>query len=444
MLTRIATVGVLVLALVLVGVLVLGGDSGHKYKLIFQTGGQLVNGNQVLVGGAVFGTVSSIKLTDNNQAEVEINVDETIHKGTTAVIRATSLSGVANRYIALSLGPSDAAELPDGSVLNEDSTTTAVDLDQLFDTFGVKTRAGLSNVIKGFARSYVGVGPQANETYKYFGAQLSSTDRLLKQLNRDQFAFSQFIVNGSKTVTAIASRRADLTSAVSNAGTALGAIASENTAFSQTLQDLPPTLRQANTTFVNLRATLDDLDPLVNTAKVQTENLTPFLKDLQPVTSEAVPVFKDLRLAVDRPGAHNDLADTTVDLVNLHKLGSASTKASIDAMNASEDFVAFARPYSPDILQAFGKLAGVAGYFDANGNYARVQASAFNLFKWNSVTGNLEPIPVSDKFNGFTTDTNSNRCPGGSTQPITGSNPFLDEGKLGAGDCDPSNVPPGP
>ncbi len=55
----------------------------------------------------------------------------------------------------------------------------------------------------------------------------------------------------------------NLTNMVSNANTALGAIASQNENLSLTLQELPPTLRQGNTTFVNLRAALDDVEPLL-------------------------------------------------------------------------------------------------------------------------------------------------------------------------------------
>ena len=37
------------------------------------------------------------------------------------------------------------------------------------------------------------------------------------------------------------------------------------------------------------------------------------------------------------------------------------------------------------------------------------------------------------------------RCPGAGAPPAAdGSNPFLDGGALGAGDCDPSALPPGP
>ena len=61
-------------------------------------------------------------------------------------------------------------------------------------------------------------------------------------------------------------------------------------------------MRQANTTFVNLRAALDDLDPLVETSKPATENLPQFLRDLRPVAEKAVPVVNDLRGAVAVPG----------------------------------------------------------------------------------------------------------------------------------------------
>ena len=86
-------------------VLLLGGGNDHKYKLLFQTGGS----GEVLgadLGGSPAGSVDSIDLTDNNQAEVAIKAHplQPWHQGTT-VIRATSLSGVANDYISITPGP---------------------------------------------------------------------------------------------------------------------------------------------------------------------------------------------------------------------------------------------------------------------------------------------------------------------------------------------------
>ena len=102
---RVASGGALLVGLVLVLVVLFGGSSGHTYHLLFQNGGQLVGGNQVLVAGQPIGSVDNVSLTENAQADVTISVDEPLHEGTTAIIRATSLSGIANRYVSITPGP---------------------------------------------------------------------------------------------------------------------------------------------------------------------------------------------------------------------------------------------------------------------------------------------------------------------------------------------------
>ena len=50
---RVAALGALVLAIIAVAFILFGGgDSGNKYRLLFETGGQLVKDNQVLIGGS--------------------------------------------------------------------------------------------------------------------------------------------------------------------------------------------------------------------------------------------------------------------------------------------------------------------------------------------------------------------------------------------------------
>jgi len=454
---RLAAIGALLAALVVVVLLLFGGGSDHSYKLLFETGGQLVPGNEVLVAGQPIGSVDKVDLTDDWQADIEITTDEPLHEGTEAVVRSTSLSGIANRYVSITPGPDSAPALADGSVIAGERTTTPVDLDQLFDALDEPTRAGLQQVIQGFATVYGGAGEQANESYKYLNPGLSSTTRLLEEVTRDQQAFTDFLVDGSKVVTAIASRRNDLSSLVSNANAALGAIASQNEAFDRALVALPPALRQANTTFVNLRATLDDLDPLVETSKTATRDLAPFLRDLRPVTREAVPVFHDLRLVLLRKGRTNDLNDILRDLPKLRKRGSTAIPATINALESSQETVEFARPYIPDLLGWLTKFGQVTAYYDASGHYARVMPANSDLFAYDensdlnptNNTGALEPIPLSQQFSFFQNTPGALgpflRCPGSVTQPNSGwpnpqDHPFLDNGNLGPDDCDPSDV----
>ena len=449
--TRVVALLALFAAVVLVLILFLGGGSGYSYRLLFENGGQLVSGNEVQVGGHPIGSVEEITLTDDWQADIRISVDEALHEGTTAVTRTTSLSGVANRYIAVTPGPDNAPELEDGDVITAESTTSPVDIDQLFDTFRPRERKGLRNVIQGFADSYAGRGQAANETYKYLSPGLSSTQRLLAELNRDQGVFRDFLVDGSRVVNAIAERRNDLSALTSNANQALGAIARENDALDRTLVALPPALRRANTTFVNLRATLDDLDPLVATSKTATRDLVPFLRDLRPVARKGVGVFGDLSRVVLRKGKANDLADTLRDLPKARNLARTNLPRASQALEDSLPVFQFARPYAPDVLGLVSRLGQATGYYDANGHYARASPIT-DIFSFNA--GALLPQGPSQQYDFYSANPLGSgsfvRCPGGATQPIGGSNPFTDDGNLLAGGqdpnpkCDPTDVPPGP
>jgi phospholipid/cholesterol/gamma-HCH transport system substrate-binding protein len=463
-LARVIAGGALLVGVVLVLVILFGGGDGRKYHLLFENGGQLVSGNQVLVSGQEIGKVDDVALTDNGDADVTISVDEPLHDGTTAVIRATSLSGIANRYVSIAPGPDNAPELEDGATLGGERTTAPVDLDQLFNTFTPKTRLALRNVIQGSASLYDGNTEGAQKTYKYFAPGLASARRLFAELNSDSRAFSQFLVQGSRALGAIAERRDDLSALTENANQFLGAIASENSSLDASLEAFPPALRQANTTFVNVRAFLDDLTPVVNDFKPATKDLAPFLRKLRPVAERSVPVFKDLRLALNRPGPTNDLTDSLREVPSVERKAARAVPQTIGGLDASQPVIEFARPYMPDLMGFISKFAEVTAYYDANSHYARVSSAQSNIFHYcapgdtNSqcasaggpyATGELAPIPPNEQFNDLEFGLFT-RCPGGSTQPVPDSNPFTDDGNLLTGGqspnpkCDTSDVPPGP
>ena len=219
--------GVVLVAILAVWLFVLR-DDGHQYTLIFVNAGQLVKGDNVQIGGRPVGSVKSIALTSDNQAAVKISVQEPyapLREGTEAVIRLTSLSGIANRYVALSPAPGTNPQLGDGAVLDTSQTTTAVDLDQLFNTLDPKARRDLQGLIKGFSTQYQGKAREADESTKYFNPLLSSARRLVDQATADEGDLTRFLVSSSRAVTTIASKRDDLSALVGNANTTAGAIA---------------------------------------------------------------------------------------------------------------------------------------------------------------------------------------------------------------------------
>ena len=333
--------------------------SGHEYTLIFENAGQLVVGDNVQIGGRAVGTVDDIQLTDNNQAAVRILVEEPyapLREGTDAVIRLTSLSGIANRYVAISPGPDASKTLADGTTIGTVNTTTAVDLDQLFNTLTPDARRDLQGIIAGFRTQLDGKGEEAAQATEYFNPLLSSARRLVNEATQDEGALEDFIVSSSRTVTAIAEQRDDLSSLVGNANTTTGAIAAENQALSEALALLPTTLRRGNSTFVNLRSTLDDLDPLVEESKPATKDLAPFLRELRPLVRDAKPTVADLSTLVRKPGADNDLVDATQKLPAFQRVASPAMKNSTSALQKSQPVLEFIRPYIPELVGLVPRL----------------------------------------------------------------------------------------
>jgi phospholipid/cholesterol/gamma-HCH transport system substrate-binding protein len=444
-LARVAAIAGLIAAAALIAFLMFGGAGKYEVTAVFENAGQLVKGNQVQVGGRPVGTISAIKLNDDGQAEVKMSVDDDaltpLPQGTTATIRATSLSGIANRYVSLKLGRNDSNSIDDGGRIGADQTSAPVDLDQLFNTLDPDTRKGLQQVIQGSGTWYAGRSKEASESTKYLSPALSTTSQLTREIALDDRVFERFVLDSARTVSAIAERRDDLASLVGNANTTARAIGDENVALDTTLARLPGSLRKANTTFVNLRSTLDDLDPLVSESKPATKRLAPFLRQLRPLVHDARPTIRDLRTLIRKPGSDNDAIELIRKQPKLAQRVSVAFPRTIVALNDSLPLVSYARQYTPDLAAWFTKFgANSAANYDADGHYARIQP-IFGGFAFNDnpAGGVLTPLlPTQDRLTGFDIG-NLKRCPGGATQP-----PPDRSAPVAAPSCDPSATPPGP
>ena len=116
---RLAAIAAVLLAAVAVVVLLLnrGGDP-YLVKMRFQNASQLVNGNLVQVSGSPIGTVESITLTEDGQAEVTAKIEDRVPAAAPGAPRPPCaprpLSGVANRYIDLQMPPATAPAIAVG------------------------------------------------------------------------------------------------------------------------------------------------------------------------------------------------------------------------------------------------------------------------------------------------------------------------------------------
>ncbi len=438
MVARVAATGALVIAVAAVAVLLLSTGSSYMLRANFQDAGGLVSGNQVLMGPANVGTVQSIDLTPNGQAQVTMSLGSDaspVPQGTIARVYENSLSGIANKYMVLEPGPRSAPPIPSGGLIPESDTRSFVSLDQLFDTLDPLTRAGLSNYIRGSAASIQGRAVAANRTLLYFAPALLSTSDVTAQLTRDEPTFDALVVQGAQAMQLLASRSQQLTQLIANTNATTGAIASQSQALEKALSLFPGALTRSTTTFRGLNSTLDALDPLVAASKVGIRRLEPFSAGLRQLVNASIPTIGQLDALIHNPAGTGDLTTLLRSTPSLTRTAEPAFRHLIQQMNDTQPQLDYLREYAPDVVAALTNIGQVDAYYDANGHYARTQPvfNAFTVAGFNELTPQLP----SNRYNGL--QVVHGRCPGSAVQPTAdGSAPWAVPG------CNLSATLPGP
>jgi phospholipid/cholesterol/gamma-HCH transport system substrate-binding protein len=441
---RIAALGAVIAAAALAAVLLFGGEGGgYEVKARFLNAGQLVKGNPVQSGGVPIGSVAGIQIADNGLAEITLEIEDDhapLRRGTQAAIRQFSQSGIANRYVDLSMPPNGSREIADGGTIGSDDTTTQVDLDQLFNTLDRKTRDSLQKFLKGSAEMFAGRGEQAREGFHYLNPALSTSSRLFDELTRDTPVLERFLLDSSKLVTAVAERRDDLAALVGNLNETTRALGDQKQALAESISLLPPFMRRANTTFVNLRSTLDEVDPLVDASKPVAKQLGPFLAEAREFAADAEPAVRDLSRTVRRGGRANDLIDlldsfpALADIAVLRKRRTASPggrpvdvgvtdgafQETVDALEAGAPEIALGRAYTTDFLGWADDFSTTGGGFDALGVLGRGH------------------ISLAENLGGPIRTHQYRRCPGAAEAPAADGSNVLSQERMDELQCEES------
>jgi phospholipid/cholesterol/gamma-HCH transport system substrate-binding protein len=439
-LVRVVVAGLIVLVALVVVLALFVAGGGYRVTAEFVNAGQLVKGSEVRVAGSTVGTVEEIEVSQSGTAEVTFSVDDDyapLRQGTQATVKPTSLSGIANRYIDLQLGPQNGSEIEDGGHIGSDHTATAVELDEVFALFDKETRNSLRDFVKGQADTLRGRGAELRKGIHYLNPALSTGSRLFEELTRDEPLLKRFVIDSAALSHALASRRDDLTGVVRNLNSTFGALGSQQAALAESIERLPPFLRRANTTFVNLRSALNDVDPLVDTAKPVVRRLGPFLDQARQFAHDGKPTIQDLSRTIRSPGTANDLIElidsfpalsrTALDnqTVNgANRLGAFPQTTA--ALRAAAPTIAFSRPYTPDFVGWLDDFSTTGGY-DANGGYSRAWINLSELL--------YGPGPKTGQFR---------RCPGANEVPAADGSNVLTAAEAAALECDPSQRSVGP
>lgn len=452
---RLAAGAALAGAVLLTAYVLLSSGDTYTVRAHFISATQMIPGNIVRAAGRNVGKVVSVELTDDGQAELELEIDDPkltpLREGTQAELRLQSLSSVVGRVVELRIPAGRGPPISSGGLIDVRHTTSAVSLDQLFSLFDPKTRKGLRGFIRGNARLYGGQGAAANAGFEYLNPALVGAARLFREVDYDSRILQDFLVSSSRLVTDVADRRDDLAQLIDRLATTTGAIAREQTSLSTAIARLPPFMRRANSTFVDLRATLDDIDPLVEESKPVAPRLRAVLRELRPFARDAVPTVRSLANLAGRAGDANDLLDLAKAIPPFRDIavGTAerngkqrpgSFPASTESLKGQQPIWAYFRPYTVDFTGWLDDFSH-SGIYDANGSASRV-ATSVNAFAAVGSQLKLVPEGLRDELGNLVVARGqNNRCPGSMERPAPDkSNPWIPFKDF---NCDPTQVPPG-
>ena len=294
-------------AAALVAFLLFGGGGGYEVTARFLNAGQLVKGNVVQIGGAPAGSVDVDQDHAGRPGRREAEDRGSLHAAAGGHARGGQAAARCRASPTASWTSSWATATARRSTtaarIGPDDTDVAVELDQIFNLFDPVARVAVQDFFKGSRKMIEGRGQELNRGTKYLNPSLSTSRRLFGELARDEVLLRDFLTDSSDLVGALAERRSDLTGAVGNLNRTFGALRSEKSALAESVERLPPFMRRANTTFVNLRAALDDVDPLVDASEPVARRLEPFLAEARGFAADAKPTVRDLSATIRRAGA---------------------------------------------------------------------------------------------------------------------------------------------
>ena len=355
-------------------------------------------------------------------------------RGHQATIRATSLSGIANRYISLQPGPNDAEEIDDGGGSTPTTPTRRSTSTPCSTRSTRKTREGLRNFVRGSGDQYAGKAQQAAESIKYFAPFLSTTTDLTRELALDQKLLERFVRDASTTRSAIAERRDDLAAWWATRTPPSGRSATRTWLWGRRSSCCPA--RCARPT------------PPSSTCAPRSTTSTCWSRSRSPPPSSSRPSSRAAparaRGAPDggrpahlirTPGPDNDLTELTAKQPRLAQLTATVFPRAIRALDRSQPVVEYARGYTPDIAGWITKFAEVGGLYDANGHYARVQP----VFSRRARPGGRRARGVPPT-NAWTASRSGSEPLSRRLDPAAARR----HAPVGVQGCDPSTTPPGP
>lgn len=330
---------------------------------------QLLKHADVRAAGVTVGEVVGVN-PKGAKAEVVMDLEKDIapiYNTATVLVRQKTLVG--ENYVELTRGAPSSGEVPDGGKLPEKASLEAVPIDKILNSLNPETRKAISTNLKALGGGFAGHGRDLNAMAGDLQPFTTKGTQVTDVLNAQSKQVGDIIQQGNTVFSALADRRADLTTLLKAAKTTAQAVSERDEQLKSAFAEFPATLRQAQSSVTKLSGFSGRAVPVVSDLRVALSDLTPVIKDLGPTATSANRLFDELPKFTQK-------ADPLLSQLRSFSKGADGTFPALDAvLRQANPALNFLKPYNRDITN-FMQVFGGNVYWDKYGAIGRCTCPA--------------------------------------------------------------------
>ncbi len=260
------------------------------------TGSKLVKGNDVRVGGFRVGFVQRLRpgVSDAGKAVaiVDLKLDkkvEPLAADTKARVRPRSPLGI--KFVEITPGASKRTLAP-GDTLPLAQTSSALEFEDIYDTFRPDTREDLQGATEGLGNALAGRGESLNESIRAGAPLLRRLTPVMTTLADRRTRLGRLVRELGRTTAQVAPVAPAAAVALGAGADTFAALDRDPAALAAALERIPPTLAEGTTSLRRTRGLLDDTTELARRLRPPSAELTSTLPPIGAALGTGTPVLE--------------------------------------------------------------------------------------------------------------------------------------------------------
>ena len=372
---RVVVGAIIAVVAIALAVMLAAGNGGNTVGVLADDARFLNAGAQVRVAGTPVGQVTQAEPTADGRARLELRIDEDdawpLREGTQARFRWASTIAFSNRYVDLVPPQRGGPPIEGGGTIPAADSTSAVELDEIFNEFGPRTRRDLKATIDNGGAALGDAGEPLRAALDAAPSAVEQADAVLSDLGADEAALDRLVEATGTVAHAVESSDPDVGRLVAGAATTFDAVGGRARELQLLLERMPGTLDDARRTLAATDDTLGDADDV-------TRRLAPGVREVRGLLP---PLNRTLQTVVDiGPNAKSTLRTLRTATPDLDPLLAKATQVMprirSTAVQADEQ-VGCVRPFAPEIA-AFGSTwTGFSSTGDGKDKFFRTNATTY-------------------------------------------------------------------